>query len=202
MSGILRCQLLIFSAMLLAVAEDGSQALLDSPWVKHASVSILPERGEGQLRDGGKMGGGGKRAGLAKVKTPPGTLDVRWESAAPIRTAESKAADTPGPRWDGDYYAIAVYGVPGITPGNERGLRSELKQSSFLRRRGKKDLKPARVDVAVLADHSARILYLFPRSAAITPEDRRVEFVSQIGRFVVAPWFNLADMTYQGKLEL
>jgi hypothetical protein len=77
-----------------------------------------------------------------------------------------------------------------------------LRQTSLLKRHGKKDLKPARVDIALLGDNTARILYLFPRTAEITLDDGRVEFVSQIGRIYLGPSFTIADMTFQGKLEL
>jgi hypothetical protein len=194
------CGLFVFAAWLPISAEALDPVLVDSPWVKHAPVAIFPPRGEAQLREGGKMGGGGKRAGLGKVKTPPGTFQVRWESAAPVRAGERKSGDTANTRWEADYYAIAIYGVPGITSSNRKGLRGELKQTAFLRRRGKKDLRPTRVDL--LSDNTARILYLFPRSAVITTEDRRVEFVSQIGRMYVGPVFTIADMIFQGKLEL
>jgi hypothetical protein len=182
--------------------EDGNQVLSDSAWVQVARVATLPERGEAQLRDGGKMGGSGKRAGLRKFGTLPTALQVRWESAAPLHAAELKAGEKAVPNWDGDYYAIAVYGVPGITRANEKNLQGELRQTSLLKRHGKKDLKPARVDIALLGDNTARILYLFPRTAEITLDDGRVEFVSQIGRIYLGPSFTIADMTFQGKLEL
>lgn len=188
------------TSLLMAAALD--PVLVDSPWVKQALVALLPVRGEAQLREGGRLGGGGKRAGLGKVKTPPGTLEVRWESATPIRAAELRTGETSTSHWDGDYYAIAIYRVPGITAANEKALRSELMQTSRLRRSGKKDLRPARVDIELLGDNNARILYLFSRTAAITPEDRQVEFVSQIGRMAVSPVFTIADMIFQGKLEL
>jgi hypothetical protein len=198
----------LIAAMALAVAAEpmgldyDAAVLAGSPWVNRARVAILPERGEAQLRDGGRMGGGGKRAGLGKLRTYPGTLELRWESAAPVRVAETKIGEAGLPDWIGDFYAIAVFGVPGITRGNEKGLRSELKQTTCLRRAGKKDLKPVRVEITVLDNNTARILYLFPRAAGITLTDQRVEFVSRIGRISVGSSFNLSDMILQGKLEL
>ena len=209
------CSLIVFALPLIAAdaswkskpvsewsAEDGAQVLKDSAWVQFAGVATLPVRGEAQLRDGGKMGGGGKGAGLKKLGTLPTALQVRWESAAPLHAAELKAGEKSVPNWDGDYYAIAVYGVPGITRTNEKNLQGELRQTSLLKRRGKKDLKPERVDIALLGDNTVRILYLFARTAEITLEDQRVDFVSQIGRIYVGPSFNLAEMQFQGRLEL
>ena len=37
--------------------EDARQVLADSPWIKRATAAIVPDRGEAQRREGGKMGG-------------------------------------------------------------------------------------------------------------------------------------------------
>ena len=213
-----RSCLLLFSVVLLMAAdpswkgktisqwsaEDAGQVLTNSPWVKRTTVAILPQRSEAQLREGGKMGGGGKRAGLGSLSESGRgeTLDVRWESAAPVRAAELKAGETGAPDWEGDYYAIAVYDVPGITPVVQKSLSGELKQTTFLKRNGKKDLKPTRIDIALMGKNRARVVYFFPRSAEITLDDKRVEFVAQIGRLYVAQFFDTGEMQFQGKLEL
>jgi hypothetical protein len=129
-------------------------------------------------------------------------VGVRWESAAPVRAAELKAGETGAPDWEGDYYAIAVYDVPGITPVVQKSLSGELKQTAFLKRNGKKDLKPVRVDIALSGNKLARVVYWFPRSAGITTDDKRVDFVAQIGRLYVAQFFETGEMQFQGKLEL
>jgi hypothetical protein len=46
------------------------------------------------------------------------------------------------------------------------------------------------------------IVYLFPLSAEITTSDQRIEFVAQIGRVGIAQSFDLAEMQFQGRLEL
>ncbi len=46
-----------------------------------------------------------------------------------------------------------------------------LKDSAFLRRYHKKDLKPSRVEVLRGDDDTATIVYLFPRSVEITKRD-------------------------------
>ena len=93
MSRIIGFGSLVFAtSLLMAAALD--PVLVDSPWVKQAPVALLLVRGEAQLREGGRLGGGGKRAGLGKVKTLPGTLEVRWESATPIRARNSRPAES------------------------------------------------------------------------------------------------------------
>ncbi len=191
--------------------EEAKQVLADSPWAKRTAVSVLPLRSEDQLRDGGRMGGGARRAGVGwqDGKSAPAdggdqhpAVEIRWESALPVRASEMKAGETGAPDWEGDYYAIAVYDVPGVTPALEKSLRGELKQTTFLKRTGKKDLKPARVEIDQLGHNMARIVYLFARTTELTVADARVEFVSQVGRIFVAQFFETGEMQFQGKLEL
>ncbi len=102
-------------------AEDAKEVLADSAWAKKTSVTVLPQRGEAQLREGGRMGGGARRPKEGATSTPagPNHVAVRWESALPIRTAELKAGEVGAPDWDGDYYVIAVYDVSGLN-GNPK----------------------------------------------------------------------------------
>jgi|SRR5580700_3472090 hypothetical protein len=184
--------------------EDAKEVLASSPWVKRATAAITPDRGEAQLREGGKMGRD-KGVGLDRPGTEfgkHGVLMVRWASALPIQTAELKAHDSDAPDWDGDYYVIAVYDVPGLFSANRKTLAGDLRSTAVLRRDGKKDIKPSRVDVVLSANQLARVVYLFPRSVPITTADKRIAFVAQIGRLSLAPYFYTEEMQLQGKLEL
>jgi hypothetical protein len=58
-----------------------------------------------------------------------------------------------------------------------------------------------RVEVFQRTDGAA-VVYLFPLSAEISRNDGRLEFEAHIGRIVVAQSFNLAEMEFQGRLEL
>jgi len=196
-------------------ADDAKQVLSNSPWVKKAVVTTLPQRSEAQLRDGGRMGmsqGAGLRALDPSILTGLGggkhlvakprkrqTLLVRWESASAIRSAELKVGDERAPAWDGDYYAIAVYDVPDLE--DQKTLPVELKKAAFLRRDGRKDLQPLRVDL-LFDEELATVVYLFPRSEKITKEDKDIWFVAQIGRMHMAQSFHAEEMEFQGKLEL
>lgn len=184
-------------------AEDAKEVLANSPWAKAAQGSAVTQRSEAQLRERGRMGGGasaGKRAsGMESARL--GGIVVRWESALPVRTAELKAGEVGAPDWQGDYYAIAVYNVPGLS-GNQKFLAGELKRTAFLKLDGKKDIRPSRVDVDLSADKLARVVYLFPRTVPITADDKRIGFVAQMGELSLAPYFITEEMQFQGKLEL
>ena len=163
--------------------------------------------------------GGGKSVGLQSLELAslvggsqhhsnstakkPGYLVLRWESASPVRTAESKLQDPDAPGWDGEYYAIAVYGVP-IDAGrlDEAGQSADLKKLGVLKREGEKDLTAAKVEITASGSGLATVLYLFPRTRSIAAEEKRVEFAAQFGPIYVAQYFYPKEMQFQGKLEL
>jgi hypothetical protein len=198
-------------------AEDAQQLLKSSPWVKKTVATVLPKRSEAQQRDSGRMGGG-EGAGIEALS--PGnfigfgrpsrrfaanmrdqrTVIVRWESSLPVHSAEAKISDMDAPTWDGQYFAIAVYGVPGLE--DQKKLPVELRKTAFLRREGKKDALPARVDLVYTDEKSAIVLYLFPLAAGITAKDRDIWFAAQIGQLFVEQNFDAGEMQFHGKLEL
>jgi hypothetical protein len=62
-------------------------------------------------------------------------------------------------------------------------------------------VRPTRVEVFP-RDNDVVVVYLFPLSAEITRNDRRIQFEAHIGRIVLAQTFDLSEMEFQGKLEL
>ncbi len=191
--------------------EDARQILTHSPWSKSVVATITPRQSEFERREGGNMGQahGVGFDGIDDKKTrPPSpaqrslTLQLRWESALPIRAAELKSRVVEPPTLEGDGYRIAVYGVPGANiQGDPKTLGDPLRKLATLRREGKADVKPSRVEVFAREDGLV-IVYLFPLSAEISPKDRHIEFDAQIGRLAIAQSFNLEEMQFQGKLEL
>jgi hypothetical protein len=207
--------------------QDSQQVLTNSPWVRKVKPTILAGLSTYQRREGGDMraeGGGRDGVGFdpsvigsvptmltginAHKKEDPlaghtPQLEMRWESALPIRSAEMKAKETGAPELDGEDYAIALYDVPlRIARVEMKGLPDLLKKGAALKIEGKKDVRPLRVAVMELGNETATLVYIFPRSARLSLDDKRIEFDAQIGRIVVAQYFYPAEMTFQGKLEL
>ena len=208
--------------------EDARQLLTRSPWVREIPAGIARRLTEDELREGGQMGaqhgvgfdgvdpkGSGPKLPTSpkdlvlpdnapSARSRPGTLRVklRWESALPVRLAELKAHEMEPPVLEGDGYQIAVYGVPGGDfKGDPEKLGGPLKEGAALRREGKKDVKPVRVEVFQRADGLV-VAFLFPMSAELTKKDGQVEFEAHIGRVVVVHRFDLTEMEFMGKLEL
>jgi hypothetical protein len=203
---------------------DAQQVLENSPWAKVVVAGIARRRSEDELREGGHMGqptGVGydgvedrKRPLKEEIGNPfvPGKplsstaptirVLVRWESALPVRVAELKAHEPPPPVLSDDGYVVAVYGVPAsFAKGDPTSLGKPLKESAALKREGKKDILPSRVEVFEL-ENGVVVAYLFPLSAEIGKKDDVVEFSALIGRLQVSQHFLLAAMQFQGKLEL
>jgi hypothetical protein len=127
---------------------------------------------------------------------------LRWESALPVRAAEVKAHETEPPALEGDGYRIAVYGIPGSGfKQDPKQLGEPLKKTAVLKREGKKDVRPIRVEV-FQRESGLVAVYLFPLSAEITKKDEQVRFEAEIGRIIVAHTFDLGEMEYFGNLEL
>jgi hypothetical protein len=184
--------------------EDAKQVLAASPWVAMVKVAVIPVRGEDQMREGGKMGGAGAET-IRKKSAGNGLsrqVTIRWESALALRSAEMIAHEAGAPDWDGDYYVIAVYEVAGLSGADRNTIGGELRKMALLKRDGRKDLQPARVDIVASARGLSRVVYLFPRTSPITLDDQRVQFVAQIRRMSITQQFVTQEMQIQGKLEL
>jgi hypothetical protein len=203
--------------------DDARQILERSPWAKMTVAGIARRQTEDERRAGGNMG---QPTGVGfdgiddrrvrpvlpqNVFLPAPTapsraqlirLLVRWESALPVQAAELKRAEGQPPTLSDNGYSIAVYGIPFTdAKGDPLSLARDFKESAFLKRAGKPDVKPLRVEAFEL-EHSAVVVYLFPYSAEISKKDSAVEFIALIGRLQVSQTFNVEEMQFQGKLEL
>jgi hypothetical protein len=203
--------------------EDARQILEYSPWAKAVNAGIARRQTEDERREGGNMGQptGVGFDGVDKGKKPlpvignPFSIDkstapksapirllVRWESALPVRAAEFKTHESPPPTLSDEGYSVAVYGVPAsYAKGDPTSLGKPLKESAALKREGKKDVLPSRVEVFEL-ENSVVVVYQFPLSAEIGKKDGVVEFSALIGRLQVSQHFLIEEMQFQGKLEL
>ena len=198
--------------------DDAKEVMTNSPWAK--SVVVTPIKPDGKTGEKenhrrrigiggfgiGRSGGAGRHGADdgAKATTPdqPATLTLRWESAQPMREAELKARDTGAPDVADDFYAIAVYGIPrGALTEDSKERQDELKKMAVLKREGKKDLKPTRVDI-LLRESGPLVVYLFSKSEEFNWRDHGITFEAQIARLKFSQAFSTDDMMFHGKLEL
>ena len=191
--------------------DEAFQVLRSSPWVKNVKPALLHEQSEFERRDGGNMG---KPTGVGydglgdsesvfasrRVGEVP-TLVLRWETALPVRVARMKAHTVEPPTLNADAYSLAVYGVPGgYFKGDPLKLGKPLRGTAILRRAGKKDVQPLRVEV-FQGDEGPIVVYEFPRTLEISKDDKTLFFSAVIGRLSFTTSFDTESMQFEGNLE-
>jgi hypothetical protein len=189
--------------------QETKEVLTNSPWATMTTPTVKKEE---KKQHGGGIGVGIPGMGRRRQNPEPvedssstndsaSPLNIRWESALPIREAELKARETSAPVVDEDHYGIAVYGLPKRIAKDPKGEADRLKGQAALKREGQKDLKPSHVDV-IQRDDGVVVVFLFPKTKEITAQDGHVEFDALIGQLEIAQTFHVDQMLYQGKLEL
>ena len=163
--------------------------------------------GGGTRMPGGGGYGGGAPGGMVRPTT---MLVVRWSSSLPVKQAMVKArfgaeAETAKEAQDAlarpeSHYIITVSGLPArmarMAENPER-----IQQSAFLVRNKKPDLGSEHVQVSPLQE-SVDLHLMFPRTEAITLQDKDVELKLALGPMDVRKKFKLKDMVFNGNLEL
>jgi hypothetical protein len=158
---------------------------------------------------GGRAGGGAGMEGDGGPTMSAVKIVVRWETAAPVREA-SRAAEAPYAskiaEWEPQYYVITTSGMPfggrqQADPERMKQMQERIRSSASLTAKGKPPITPQQVFIAN-GPSGATMIFLFPRSAAITAEDKDVTFQAGGGPMQIKAKFNPREMEYQGKLAL
>jgi hypothetical protein len=153
--------------------------------------------------DASGVGGGGGTASL--------TLHVRWQSAMPIRQAvvvaklgREKAGSDQAKKFleqQMPFYIVTVTDLPPqMIAGISDDHMTELAKIATLARKEKDPIAAA--SAQKVNGEPGAVAFLFPKTDAITLEDKEVEFVSKVGRLEVKRKFKLKDMMIGDKLEL
>jgi hypothetical protein len=140
--------------------------------------------------------------GLEKVVKKP-VAGVRWESALPIQEAMARLREQPSPpALGGLYYVVTLTGLPPIeTLGDPVRIRKEVLENTAIEPAGKPPISP--LDVQFGKDTSGPVLLLvFPKQPEIRLEDKTVTFRLRVRAVQLRVQFSLAEMRFQGKLEL
>jgi hypothetical protein len=191
--------------------DEANQVLNHSPWVKKVRSTILHQQSEFERRDGGNMGkptgvgydgiGDAESVFVSRRVGDIPELLLRWETALPIRVARLKAHMVELPTLNTDAYSLAVYGVPrGNFKGDPLKLGRPLRDQAVLRRAGKKDVKPAVVEV-FQGENGPIIVYEFSKSLEIGKDDKVLYFSAIIGRISFTQSFDTDAMHFDGNLE-
>ena len=152
-----------------------------------------------------EVGGGGIGGGASLM------LTVSWRTALPIRQAVAKvkygaeAGTSPEAKKlfeeEQKYYAILVTGIPGRSLRNGDKMKEMLLQNTTLTVKGKDPIQASDVQTGG-NEQKALVLFLFPKTAPLSVDDKDVEFSTKLGPLFVRQKFHLKDMVFNGKLEL
>jgi hypothetical protein len=190
-------------------AEEVRLMLNKSPWAKDASLTYYGGQ-NGPLASGsartGRRGGGQIGRGDTNP-TPSGQWKavVRWESALPVREAlKLKSLDGLA-----ENYILNMFGdVPSMgtaldeDDAQRRQRLDAFKDNTKLEHRGDQ-INLNRMELAPKSSLSpAGTLFYFSRQLALRLEDKQVTFSTKMGPLEVKCKFALAEMMYQGKLEV
>jgi hypothetical protein len=181
--------------------------------------------GGGGDSDGSGMGGrGGMGGDEGRSGAPSANLIIRWETAIPVKEALMKMnyGDHLPAKGDKGYtldaprenYILSVTGLrmggrnrqqgadaqaEGTPQSQADRMKDQLMTSTQLLRKGKDPIAP----VNVVVNANTNTVYLvFPKTDAISDDDKDVEFRLTLGRILVREKFSLKDMHFSGKLEL
>ena len=204
--------------------KEVSKLLRDSPWARSIGMRVEQQRRGSSPGSGGSSGGGSSRRGgrggsgsstLANDSNafvPASDVLVRWHTALPIKQAVARArygnevASSPDAaktlNRHETQYIVGVIGVPAPAVQTED---EQLRAGAHLEVKDHPPLQAAKVIVD--RQPGAADLYLFfPKEQAgghvITPEDDEVEVVVKLESQTIKRKFKLAEMMYDGKLEM
>ena len=94
-------------------------------------------------------------------------------------------------------YLVTIVGVPARF---SRALQN-VKAETFLKRGGKTAIAPEEA-IGQQAGATLILAFGFPRTDAITLQDKEVEIVTKLGPVEVKKKFSLKEMVFHGQLEL
>jgi len=205
--------------------SDGEvrKMLTDSPWAKRVNIVMGALRDESASRyyaapDPFGFGGTGAVPVPGEADTQQfagirrATVTVLWINALPVRQAVVRAVigrNAPIPPDGRDFlteedssYTVAVVGLP--PPFALLGrMIDAVKAETTLKRRNRRPVAPAEVVLERDDDQSIRAIFRFPRTEAITLDDRDVEFVTKLGPVTdIKKKFRLREMQVGGRLVL
>jgi hypothetical protein len=100
-------------------------------------------------------------------------------------------------------YVVTIVGLPARYARDVSGIKA----ATFLKRKNKPPIAVGDMGVQQAASSpqtpaSLVVVFGFPKTDAITVEDKDVEFVTSLGLTDIKKKFNLNDMKFHGQLEL
>jgi hypothetical protein len=193
--------------------KETQKLLNSSPWAREEELTM--GGGPGAPGAGAPEGGRGRGgpAGDVPIAGPSSVnVVVRWQTALPVKQALARqkfgkeVANSADAKTFLDHqettYVVEVSGVPSMMmAGPPERLQSGLQRQTALNVKGKGTLTPSEVQITP-NNRMVDVYFSFPRAAALSLDDKEVEFSTRIGPAALRTKFRLKDMVFNGQLEL
>ncbi len=195
--------------------KEVEKMLTDSPWAKQVRIIVagtLTEEGQPIFTPSTTPNIPGECGGEQFDAIRRTKVTVTWTSALPIKQALVRQAigrDAPIPpesqqalALDEPVYAVTIFGVPPTFTWLAT-MSDALKAETILKRKDQAPIAPEEVRLFRDAgNQSISVVFLFPKTEAITLEDRDVELITKLGDVDIKKKFKLADMVFRDQLAL
>ena len=133
---------------------------------------------------------------------PQDSVIVLWESAVPVRDAKTRLAiEDPVNAQATDTFIISIIGYPLLISPTAPSLKTTLRKSAVLIRKGKDEIHVSPLDTTLIQTNEPIIRFFFSRQT-IQAGDKAVIFRFQMDTTMVEAKFDLKDMVYRGQLAL
>ncbi len=139
-----------------------------------------------------------RRASYCRIMTPVKQAMVKSKYGSEAATAQ-EAIDYLARQET--HYIVAVVGLPGRMAGAVQRNPDTLKENTVLKRKKKEPINPDDVQVQS-QEETANFFFMFPKTDALTVDDKEVEFIMKTQRFQVKRKFKLKNMVFNGELSL
>jgi hypothetical protein len=208
--------------------KEAQKIETSSPWSKQVPLSTggmgggpdtaRGKRGAGGVDNETGMGvGSSSRPNQKEVDSAAQTggasqmIYVSWRSSLVFREAVAKMKFGAEAATSADAkkmveeeprsYLVMISGLPGRALHNGDKMKESLLQNTSLIVKGKDPIQAT--DVQTGGNEQRPVLiFVFPRTAPISLDDKDVEFSTKLGPIAVRQKFHLKDMVFNGKLDL
>jgi len=139
---------------------------------------------------------------VVRAGVPAGLVVIQWESAAPIRAAQSTLEIKSPSLRPQDVIIISLIAHPLLQEINPSGqMKPMIQDGATLLRNGKNSIEATDATLIETDKKETIVRFYFPRGA-IHQADKDVTFRFEMSGTVVEAKFNLREMIYQGGLAL
>lgn len=190
--------------------KEAVKMLTNSPWAKKITVllgGLSPESAGGFVGGPVPECGGEQFQGIRKFDAT-----LAWSSALPVKQALVRlqvGLDAPIPAEGQEmldkqemFYTVSILGLPAAF-SSLSGMKDAVSAETMLKRKDGEPIQVADIGFFQESPETIQIVFQFPRTDAITLENKEIEFITKLGPDNnIKKKFKLKDMLFDEQLML